>query len=70
MLSEKYKDVRGDELKEKDLIDELQTHVKNTTAPYKYPRKIEFVSSLPKTVSGKIRRTELRVKETKQGKNL
>lgn len=70
VLSEKYKDVRGDELKEKDLIDELQAHVKNTTAPYKYPRKIEFVSSLPKTVSGKIRRTELRVKETKQGKNL
>ena len=57
MLSEKYKDVRGDELKEKDLIDELQTHVKNTTAPYK-------------TVSGKIRRTKQRGKETKQEKNL
>jgi len=70
VLSEKFKHIRGDELKEKELIDVLQTHVKSTTAPYKYPRKIEFVSSLPKTVSGKIRRTELRVKETKQGKNL
>jgi acyl-coenzyme A synthetase/AMP-(fatty) acid ligase len=34
--------------------------VKNTTAPYKYPRAIEFVAELPKTVSGKIRRIELR----------
>eukprot|EP00092_Neocalanus_flemingeri_P012131 GFUD01013079.1.p1 GENE.GFUD01013079.1~~GFUD01013079.1.p1 ORF type:complete len:591 (+),score=144.42 GFUD01013079.1:69-1841(+) len=70
VLSEKYKNIKGDELKEKELIEELQTHVKSTTAPYKYPRKIEFVTSLPKTVSGKIRRTELRVKETKQGKNM
>lgn len=42
------------------LIKVLQDHVKATTAPYKYPRKIEFVSDLPKTVSGKIRRVELR----------
>jgi acyl-coenzyme A synthetase/AMP-(fatty) acid ligase len=34
--------------------------VKRTTAPYKYPREIEFVDELPKTVSGKIRRVELR----------
>ena len=39
---------------------ELQEHVKRTTAPYKYPREIEFVDDLPKTVSGKIRRVELR----------
>lgn len=39
---------------------EIQDHVKATTAPYKYPRLIEFVDSLPKTVSGKIRRVELR----------
>lgn len=39
---------------------ELQEHVKHTTAPYKYPREIEFVDDLPKTVSGKIRRLELR----------
>ncbi len=43
-----------------DLIRELQEHVKTTTAPYKYPREIEFVADLPKTVSGKIRRVELR----------
>ena len=43
-----------------DLIRELQDHVKQTTAPYKYPREIEFVADLPKTVSGKIRRVELR----------
>uniref|UniRef100_A0A0P4VS07 medium-chain acyl-CoA ligase n=1 Tax=Scylla olivacea TaxID=85551 RepID=A0A0P4VS07_SCYOL len=45
------------------LIADLQNHVKTATAPYKYPRKIEFVDSLPKTVSGKIRRIELRAKE-------
>jgi len=64
VLSEKYKDVRGDPEAEEKLIAELQEHVKATTAPYKYPRKIEFVTTLPKTVSGKIRRTELRMKET------
>ncbi|MFW2422229.1 MAG: AMP-binding protein [Porticoccaceae bacterium] len=48
------------------LIAELQAHVKAVTAPYKYPRKIEFVDLLPKTVSGKIRRVELREKEWAQ----
>ena len=48
---------------EDDLVKMLQSHVKETTAPYKYPRKIEFVSELPKTSSGKIRRIELRNKE-------
>ena len=42
---------------------ELQEHVKRITAPYKYPREIEFVDDLPKTVSGKIRRVELRIRE-------
>ena len=42
------------------LVAELQEHVKATTAPYKYPRRIEFTAELPKTVSGKIRRVELR----------
>jgi medium-chain acyl-CoA synthetase len=42
------------------LAHELQEHVKRITAPYKYPREIEFVDDLPKTVSGKIRRVELR----------
>ena len=39
---------------------ELQDHVKRVTAPYKYPREIEFLDDLPKTISGKIRRNELR----------
>ena len=39
---------------------ELQNHVKKTTAPYKYPRIIEFVDELPKTISGKIRRVQIR----------
>ncbi|HAM80353.1 acyl-CoA synthetase MbcS [Ornithinibacillus bavariensis] len=43
-----------------ELVKELQEHVKNLTAPYKYPRVIEFIEELPKTVSGKIRRVELR----------
>lgn len=42
------------------LIKQLQQHVKELTAPYKYPRIIEFIEELPKTVSGKIRRVELR----------
>ena len=46
-----------------DLVKELQDHVKRETAPYKYPREIEFVGELPKTVSGKIRRVELRKME-------
>jgi acetyl-CoA synthetase/medium-chain acyl-CoA synthetase len=46
-----------------ELKSELQEHCKRVTAPYKYPRKIEFIPSLPKTVSGKIRRVELRDKE-------
>ena len=45
------------------LVKALQEHVKAVTAPYKYPRKIEFVTALPKTVSGKIRRVELRERE-------
>src|SRR5699024_1812784 len=45
------------------LIKEIQTHVKQQTAPYKYPKRIEFVTELSKTSSGKIRRIELREKE-------
>ncbi len=45
------------------LVKELQDYVKKVTAPYKYPRKIEFVEALPKTISGKIRRIDLRNKE-------
>jgi acyl-coenzyme A synthetase/AMP-(fatty) acid ligase len=46
-----------------ELVTDLQEHVKTVTAPYKYPREIEFVTELPKTVSGKIRRVELRERE-------
>ena len=53
--------VGTDELKK-----EIQEYVKNHTAPYKYPRKIDFVEALPKTTSGKIRRTELRAMELKK----
>ncbi|PYZ95547.1 acyl--CoA ligase [Alteribacter lacisalsi] len=45
------------------LVKELQNHTKEITAPYKYPREIEFLDELPKTTSGKIRRIELRMKE-------
>ncbi|ANF96893.1 acyl-CoA synthetase MbcS [Paenibacillus bovis] len=48
-----------------ELARELQNHVKQWTAPYKYPRKIEFITDLPKTSSGKIRRIELREQEKK-----
>jgi acetyl-CoA synthetase/medium-chain acyl-CoA synthetase len=53
-----------------ELATEIQELVKRVTAPYKYPREIEFVDSLPKTISGKIRRVELREMERqkKQGK--
>lgn len=47
----------------KSLVAVLQEHAKKSSAPHKYPRKIEFVKSLPKTVSGKIRRVELRDQE-------
>ena len=55
ILAPEYKS-KADE----SLIKELQNHVKRITAPYKYPRVIEFVDELPKTISGKIRRTEIR----------
>jgi acetyl-CoA synthetase len=49
-----------------NLTREIQNHVKNVTAPYKYPRAIEYVESLPKTISGKIKRSELRDREMKK----
>ena len=41
-------------------IKDIQNHVKRVTAPYKYPRIVEFVEELPKTISGKIRRAAIR----------
>ncbi|MDR0682924.1 MAG: AMP-binding protein [Dysgonamonadaceae bacterium] len=55
VLAADYKDKAAPEL-----IKEIQDHVKKVTAPYKYPRIIEFVDELPKTISGKIRRVEIR----------
>ena len=55
ILAKDYKDKADDAL-----VKELQDHVKRVTAPYKYPRVIEFVDELPKTISGKIRRVEIR----------
>ena len=64
MLSDVYKEkIKTSQIDTTFLIQELQTHVKNSTAPYKYPRKIEFVDQLPKTISGKIKRAELRNQE-------
>ncbi|MCM3116623.1 acyl--CoA ligase [Neobacillus sp. MER 74] len=51
-----------------ELTKTLQEHVKTLTAPYKYPRKIEYITELPKTTSGKIRRIELRKKELEGAK--
>ena len=61
VLGKEWKDKAGD-----DLIKELQQHVKRETAPYKYPRIIEFVDELPKTISGKIRRVEIRNKDSQK----
>ena len=47
------------------LATEIQEYAKRTVAPYKYPRKIEFITALPKTTSGKIKRRELREQEKK-----
>lgn len=58
VLGKEWKDKAGDAL-----VKELQDHVKHETAPYKYPRIIEFVDELPKTISGKIRRVEIREKD-------
>jgi len=49
-----------------ELAKELQEHVKRVTAPYKYPRIIEFVNELPKTISGKIRRVQIREEDGKE----
>jgi len=60
VLAKNYKNRAGNALKK-----ELQDHVKRVTAPYKYPRVVEFVDELPKTISGKIRRVEIRDKDNK-----
>jgi acetyl-CoA synthetase len=59
VLGKEWKSKAGDAL-----VKELQQHVKRVTAPYKYPRIVEFVDELPKTISGKIRRVEIRQKDS------
>ena len=49
-----------------ELVVSIQDHVRQSTAPYKYPRVVEFVTELPKTISGKIRRVELRALEVEK----
>jgi acetyl-CoA synthetase len=61
VLGKEWKDKAGDAL-----VKELQQHVKKVTAPYKYPRIVEFVDELPKTISGKIRRVEIRKKDAEK----
>ena len=58
ILGDKYRPRAGEEL-----IRELQDHVKQITAPYKYPRIVEFVDELPKTMSGKIKRKQIRMED-------
>ena len=52
-----------------DLAGRLQEHVRSVTAPYKYPREVEFLDDLPKTISGKILRAELRARERERAKS-
>jgi acetyl-CoA synthetase len=59
VLTKAYAHRKGDP----KLVKELQEHVKHVTAPYKYPRVIEFVDELPKTIGGKIKRAEIRSKD-------
>ena len=59
ILAKEYKDYPDKE----ELIKDIQNHVKKVSAPYKYPRVVEFVDELPKTISGKIKRVEIRNKD-------
>ena len=59
ILAKEYKDLPDKE----ELIKDIQNHVKKVSAPYKYPRVVEFVDELPKTISGKIKRVEIRNKD-------
>ena len=69
VLSESAKkELEGDDKNILSLKAELQEHCKAVTAPYKYPRKIEFVDSLPKTISGKIQRVKLRQLELEKSR--
>ena len=64
ILAKEYKDLPDKEA----LIKDIQNHVKKVSAPYKYPRVVEFVDELPKTISGKIKRVEIRNKDAQSVK--
>lgn len=61
VLAPEYKKIED----KTELIKDIQNHVKHVSAPYKYPRVVEFVDELPKTISGKIRRVEIRQNDSK-----
>lgn len=65
VLDKKYASIED----KTNLIKEIQDHVKKVSAPYKYPRVIEFVEELPKTISGKIRRVEIRHNDACKAQN-
>jgi len=65
ILAKEYKDLPDKE----ELIKDIQNHVKKVSAPYKYPRVVEFVDELPKTISGKIKRVEIRNKDANKIEN-
>ena len=65
ILAKEYKDIPDKE----ELIKDIQNHVKKVSAPYKYPRVVEFVDELPKTISGKIKRVEIRNKDANKIEN-
>ena len=63
ILAKEYRDYPDKDA----LIKDIQNHVKKVSAPYKYPRVVEFVDELPKTISGKIKRVEIRNKDAQKG---
>ena len=66
VVASEYKAQLANELTRKQLVKDIQTFVKGITAPYKYPRVIEFADSLPKTISGKIRHVEIRENDARK----
>lgn len=66
VVASKYRPQLANDLSRKALIKDIQTFVKNITAPYMYPRVIEFADALPKTISGKIRHVEIREHDSKK----
>ena len=66
VVAAEYKKQVAEEASRKALIKDIQSFVKRITAPYKYPRVIEFADALPKTISGKIRHVEIRDKNSRK----